>query len=250
MERPYSIGSSFGDYCFEDNDIIVEYIHDDLPEVREDLVERAGGDGSFLRSLHLGPRTIELECRAFRDRWESFDQLKDELAAVLLCGRERELSLRNHFGEYYMAHFTSFSEGDREGGRGIGAFTLTFVASDPVRYGRVREAEIPSGGSVGIDVTGTYPTNVSIRCESATGDDGSGVWGVRFDEGDFCHVEMPTSSGSVRIDCADRSVRVNGSVSMVTLDSNWPTLAPGSHAVRMDLGTGQGAVVRWQERVL
>ena len=248
MEKPYALSSSFGDFCFEDNGIIIESIGDPFPEIREDMHEIVGGDGSVLRSLHLGPRTITLECRAFRDRWRDFDRMLDELAANLLVAGERTLVLRNHFGEYYVAHLSDFAQGDRDGGTGIGAFTLTFTASDPVRFGRIQEIEIPSGGTVTIDVAGTYPASVSLSAEMAVRSVGSGVWGVRFDEGDFVHVGLSSGVQSrVLIDCHDRSVRVNGAVSMITTDSFWPELMPGKHVVRMDQGTG-GATLTWQER--
>lgn len=250
MEKPYGISSSFGNYCFEDNDIIVEYIHDDLPEIREDMVEIVGGNGSVLRSLHLGPRTITLDCRAFKEKWHDFDELKDELAAVLLCGTEKVLSLRNHFGEWYMAHFTGFSEGDREGGTGIGGFTLTFVASDPIRYGRIREATIPESGRLEFDVTGTYRTDISVTCPNAKRSESSKVWGLRFDDGDRLHVPIPSAMISkVEIGSNSRAVRVNGKVSMITLDSDWPVLEAGTHEVRLEQGTGD-VTIRWQERIL
>lgn len=247
MEKPYALSSNFGEFCFEDNDIIVESIDDGFPEIREDMHEVVGADGSVLRSYHLGPRTITLECRAFKERWRDFDRFRDELAANLLVG-ERTLALRNHFGEHYVAHLTGFEPGDREGGTGIGAFTLTFTASDPIRYGRIQEVTIPSGGYVEFDVAGTYMAKVSLSANAAIRATASTVWGVRFDEGDFIHLKIPTGEQSrVVVDCHDRSVKINGATAMITPDSFWPTLTPGSHVARMDQGTGE-ATLTWQER--
>lgn len=248
MEKPYALPSSFGTYCFEDHDIIVESIREEFPEIREDMHEIVGGDGSVMRSTHLGPRTITLECRAFRDKWLDFDSLRSELAAMLYTRDERELALRSHFGEHYMAHLSGMEEGDREGGCGIGLITLTFTASDPIRYGKVHEVTVPSGGSVDIDVSGTYPARVALQSTVAIRSLSSGVWGVRFDEGHPLHVKIPTAQQStIAIDCSDTSVQINGATGMITLDSHWPELTPGRHVVRMDQGTGNGRLI-WQER--
>jgi predicted phage tail component-like protein len=248
MDKPYALSSSFGTYCFEDHDIIVESILEEFPEIREDMHEIVGGDGSVLRSTYLGPRTITLECRVFRDRWLDFDSVRSELSALLYTRDERELALRSHFGEHYLAHLSGMSEGDREGGVGIGAITLTFTASDPIRFGRVHEVTVPSSHTVEIDVAGTYPASVSLASDVAIKSMSSDVWGVRFDEGHPLHVKLPTGQQSrVSIDCRNTSVSVNGVTGMITLDSHWPELTPGRHVVRMDQGTGD-ATLTWQER--
>ena len=46
MEKPYALPSSFGTYCFEDHDIIVESILEEFPEIREDMHEITGGESS------------------------------------------------------------------------------------------------------------------------------------------------------------------------------------------------------------
>ena len=167
---------------------------------------------------------------------------------MLYTRDERELALRSHFGEHYMAHLSGMVEGDREGGVGIGAITLTFTASDPIRFGSVHEVTVPSGGTVEIDIAGTYPASMSLETQTATRSLSSGVWGIRFDEGHPLHVKLPTGQQSaVSIDCRDASVAINGVTGMITLDSHWPELTPGSHVVRMDQGTGN-ATMRWQER--
>jgi hypothetical protein len=71
---------------------------------------------------------------------------------------------------------------------------------------------------------------------------------VRFDDGDYLRVAIPTSSATpVEIDCESRVARVGGNVSMVTMDSDWPMLSPGRHVARNDVGTGS-ATLTWEER--
>jgi len=248
MNMPYDLSSSYGDYCFEERDIIVERIHDDLPELKADVFDRVGGDGSVLRSAHLGERKIVLECRAYRTRWREFDKVKDEMAQLLMLDGEHVLSLRNHFGEYYLARLVAFSEDDRIGGTGIGQFTLTFTAYDPIRFGSKQIATVPSGGSVDIDVSGSYPTTFTVNTNVATRDSTTQLWGLRFDDGDFLYVKIPTNGTTpVSMDSYTRQVSVANQPSIVTLESNWPFLKAGTHTVSMAMGTGP-ATIEWQER--
>lgn len=246
MEKPYAISSSYGSFCFEDNDIIVESIVDELPTLKTDTVERIGGEGSVLRSAHLTERNITLECRVFKDTWQDFDRLKDQLAGMLLQSARR-LSLRNHVGEYYEAKLMGIVESERQGGTGIGALTLSFTAFDPVRFGQTKVISVGTSSQT-VAISGTYPASIEMEATGVRPDSSTGLWGIRFDEGDFLHVKMSTgSTHTVVIDCYTRTVRVDGVTKIVTLDSNWPVLDAGVHTARIDLGTGT-ATVSWQER--
>ena len=241
-----------GDLCLEDMGIVVERVHDDPPEARPTTVDVPGRNGSVLRELTYGPRDITLECRVFAPKWHDFDRVIDDISAALMDGQEHELHVRTHPGEHYMAYLSSVTQGDRIGGTGIGYMELAFVASDPWRYGRQESVTVPSGGSATFLVGGTAPARVSVRTSYAVRDNSSTVWGVRFDEGDFMHVRTGSSSHRrVVIDSSTRSVTVAGVASMLTFDSDWITLSPGRHTVRMDEGTlygGGSCTVRWRER--
>ena len=64
------------------------------------------------------------------------------------------------------------------------------------------------------------------------------------------HVKLSSSSTRrVEIDGTARIAKVSGALDMITLDSVWLELAPGSHTLVMDKGTGS-AVVTWRERWL
>jgi hypothetical protein len=130
-------------------------------------------------------------------------------------------------------------------------FSVEFVCHDPVAYGDEHSVTIPSGGSVEFEVGGTLPAvGIGVVAASAVRNSSSGVWGVRFDEGDFMHVALPSSSSrKVEIDADNRTVKVANATDMITLDSSWPKLEPGSHVARMDQGTG-AATLTWIERYL
>lgn len=236
-----------GKLCLEDMGIVVERVHDDPPANRPEASDVPGRHGQVLRGLTLEPRTITLECRAFRKRWEDFERLKDELAP-LLVEEELFVSVRTHPGEHYLAHLDSITEGDRIGGTGIGYLELAFTADDPIRYGARKTAAIASAGSTTVLVGGNMPAIVSLSSDAAVRGGNSTVWGIRADEADFMHVATGADTAkAVVIDGITRSVTVAGETKMLTLDSNWLTLKPGGHAVRMDEGTG-AATLSWQER--
>lgn len=236
-----------GSMCLEDMGIVVERVHDVLPEVRAETTDVPGRHGSVLSGTTLAPREIMLECRAFRDSWQDFEVLKDELSAVLHQGGPFALYLRNHPDEYYIARFVSMSEGDRIGGTGIGYLELNFMADDPLRYGPMKSLAVTTS-SVTFYVEGSTPAAISIASDTAVRSPASEVWGVRFDDQDFVHIGIPVSTASsVSIDCESRTASVNNATAMVTLDSDWPILKPGVHTARIDQGSGS-ATVTWQER--
>lgn len=237
-----------GELCLEDMGIVVERVHDDPPAARPETVDVPGRDGDMLRAVGYEPRQIVLECRVFGKRWADFDRAIDEIAANAMNHGTVGLSVRTHPGETYDAVLDSITQGDRVGGTGIGYMELSFTAHDPYRRGRRRTATIPSGGSVQFHVGGTAPADVIVESSVAVRSSGSTVWGVRFDEGAFLHV--PTGSSSARrvdIDCPARTVRVGNGTAMLTLDSDWPELLPGTHVARMDEGTGAATLI-WVER--
>ena len=108
---------------------------------------------------------------------------------------------------------------------------------------------VPSGGSISFNVGGTYRARPRITA-SAVRDSSSQVWGLKLDNADFVHVVTGSASArSVDIDCDGRTCIVNSSTSMITLDSDWLELAPGTHTLVMDKGTG-AATVKYRERWL
>lgn len=239
-----------GDIVLEDLDIVVERVHDDPPAARVETQDVPGRDGTVLREITYEPRTIVLECRVFGKRWKDFESIRDILVTELMTHEEEQLVVRTHPDEYYMAHLNSITEGDRIGGTGIGYLELEFSASDPWRYGDTRSVTVPSGGSVEFSVRGNLPATVSINAAAAVRNGSSSIWGVRFDEVDFAHIATGSDSArKVEIDGTTRTAKVSDAVSLITLDSNWPTLSPGRHTARMDQGTGD-AVLTWQERSL
>ena len=244
MEKSY-----FDGRAFEDMGLVVERVHDPIPEMREEMQAKTNRHGSYLDSLTMSPREITLECRYLGDEWQDFDDMMDELAAWLITEDERPLVLRTRAGQHYMAHFSSYSEGDREGGSGIGGFELTFVASDPVRYGEDRALIVKNGGSKTFDVGGTERADLVVDVRNAVRSDKYvAVSFTRGTETSVLRVAPPDGAAhSIRLDAANRATTVDGSVSGITLDSDWPDFKPGRWTVSVSEGTGT-ATLSWTQR--
>lgn len=220
------------------------------PSLRVESEQVPGGDGSVLMSLQLDELTITAHCTLRRRYYHEWERVRMELAAAFTKMGERELTLPDEPGLYRMAT-ASLSNSVKTPLEPPVTFDVEFTCHSPVAYGDVHSVAIPSGGSVEFEVGGMLPAvDIGVAAASAVRSSSSGVWGVRFDEGDFMHVALPSgSSRKVEIDADGRTVKVANATDMITLDSSWPKLKPGTHVARMDQGTG-AATLTWIERYL
>lgn len=126
---------------------------------------------------------------------------------------------------------------------------VAFEQVEPCLFGASRSASLASASSASLTVGGTHPTRPTITAAAAIRDSTTGLWGVSFDNDAYVlRVPLPTAlQTAVSIDCDSRAVLVDGEVSNITLESDWPELAAGTHTVAMDLGTG-AASLAWVER--
>ena len=126
---------------------------------------------------------------------------------------------------------------------------VNFRLLEAAAYGDTVTVTVPSGGSLTFTVDGTYPTKPTITANAAR-DGSSQVWGLKLDNGAFLHVATGSASArDVVLDCENRTLTIQGAVALPTLDSDWFELAPGTHTLTMDKGTG-AATVTYKERWL
>jgi len=159
----------------------------------------------------------------------------------------KKLVLPDTPDRYYMA----IPSGSLDLQRYIEAETasVTFDIVDPIAYGREVTVTVPSGGSVTFNVGGTYKTKPRIE-SSAVRDSTALVWSLKLDNLDHIHVATGSADATtVKLDCDERTCKVGNQVSMITLDSDWLELEPGTHTLVMDYGTG-AATVTFNERWL
>lgn len=168
------------------------------------------------------------------------------LGGILYAKEPKRLSLSSDDGLYCMAIVSG--QPDMHELVRTGYVYVTFQPMHAALYGTTRTATIPSGGSVTVTVGGNYPTRPRVQAPNAIRNTSSGVWGIRLDEGDFIHVPLSATS-RVDADSDTRVCTVNGAITMPTLDSSWLEMAPGTHTLRNDQGSG-ASTVTWIERWL
>lgn len=242
MRKSYFDGESF-----ESHGVVVERIHDDLPAMREEMEPWPGRHGSRVNSLTLDAREITLECRFLGDRWGDFESMKEDLAAWLVTDTDRRLQLRNHPGQYYMAHYASFSEGDRLGTTGIGGFELAFTAPDPIRFGEERAYVISDGEIHNVEIGGTEQADMRVTVRNARRDEGRKGVRVSFHDAGL-EVPIPdTRAHTLTFDCVNHVATLDGKLTGVTLFSAWPRLGPGRFRCGITKGTGT-VTLSWTQR--
>lgn len=220
-----------------------------FPQARVVTETVPGMDGEIVVEQTIGPRYVSFRLWAFSmDHARLYEDMAD-IATLLLESKELVLSISDEGGR--IRNVVLDGELDFDEYEERGSMPITLKQPDP--YCDLHEsytALVPSGSLVDI-VTYGHVTAFTITADEAYSDVSSNVWGLRFDEGDFLHVELPNSesSHSIEIDCDERIVLVDGVASMATLDSDWPDLQVGVHTVRMDQGTGDASIT-WRKRCL
>ena len=218
-----------------------------LPPTLPDMRYAAGMDGGYLAGNRLQPLEITVKARLATDTIDDreIQQRWAEAVATMRTDGPRPLSLTE--GRYWLAVLADESPLDFK--TYSATAELTFVCPDPVAYGIERTVTVPSGGSVTFNVGGSYPAKPKIAA-AAVRNSTSLVWGIRLDNADYIHVATGNASArNVALDCQARTCTVAGAVSLPTLDSDWLELAPGTHTLSMDNGTG-AATVSYRERWL
>lgn len=242
MDKTY-----FDGVAFESLGIVVERVHDDLPGMREGMEPYPNRHGSYVTGLTLGPREIRLECRALMPMWSDFEALKEAVAAWVVTKDDRRLQLRNHPGQYYMAHYTSFEEGDRVGGTGIGAFELTFTAPSPLRYGDTM-VRVFSGTRERVIIGGSDMPDMTVEVRGARRREDTKDYELGFN-GDRLGVRLESGTHNLTFDLNRRVAKEGTSNRGVTQFSKWPDVQPGTWDIEQLEGTGT-VTVTWTQRYL
>ena len=234
---------------FDGHDIESLFVCGD-PEIsilnaKPDLREVSGRDGAAFVGLTYGTSTISFAIAvqgSASERRAAFSTL----GKWLDVDEPKRLVLPDTPDRFYLAvpHAPLKLE------RAIGAEVadVTFELTDPIAYGTYKTESLASGGSKSITVGGTARTFLRVVANSAVRNATSLVWGVKVDDVDFVHVATGSSSSrKVEIDSQARTCKVANALTLPTLDSTWLELAPGSHTVAMDNGSGAAALY-WYER--
>lgn len=217
-----------------------------VPKPRVSTQEVPGLDGYFAMGTDFEPPEVVLYVYATGMGRAERREAAHDLMKKLLVRDFKRLEFGDDGGRYYMAQPSGdldFHEFVRSG-----SLTVPMLVRDAAMYGATRSASVGTSATT-VQVGGNYPARPVVVSSTAT-KSSSNLWGVRVDGGDFVRVPLTSSgSASVTIDCAARTARVAGVTSMVTLDSDWLELSPGSRTVVIDQGGGT-ATMTWTERWL
>jgi predicted phage tail component-like protein len=220
-----------------------------FPPFNAQSVEIDGRDGSVLKGVSLGTRSVSFRLWSFsQDHNYMYTQFQ-MLLELLVTSFEHQLIFSDELG--LVRTVTLVSELDFDEYVERGSILLEFVMYDQLREyeGQSMTISVPSGGSAQFVAQHSNP-HILVTAQAAQRDASTEMWSLTFDEGDYVRLKLPTAlATTVSIDCKERRVLVGGEVSMLTLESDWPRLAAGTHTVRMDLGTG-AATISIRERCL
>ena len=236
---------------FDGHDLTQDYYVSDLQEQllprNVGSVKAGGRDGEIYTGVTLASRTITMTLTAKGSTPALVQQAGRALAAILAVDEPKPLSISIDGGIYYMAVPTSPNVGQRW--RHAKRHDVEFRALDPIGYGEQRTATVPSGGSVTIDVGGTYPTMPLITAQYARNGSG-GYWRILKEDGTYVLAKLSSGASGVPViaDCEARTLKVNGNVALMDPEADWLVLEPGTHTLSMT-GTG-AATVTWRERWL
>lgn len=207
--------------------------------------EVPGRDGTLFGGVRLAERTVTLAMTVHGDTDGERQAAARALAAALATDAPAPLAISVDGGRYWMAVPTSGSDAVRW--RHHTSFEVEFLCPDPVAYGETRTVSVPSGGSVALEVGGTYPTRPVVSASAALNDGTAGEWRLTLDGGTYLSADAPTAR-SVVADCAERTLVVAGATAMLDPYADWLVLEPGAHTLAM---TGTGAAsVSYTERWL
>jgi hypothetical protein len=211
-----------------------------LPELSELM------RGSKVRSVRIGTSTVTIPLVAKRGHMVDVRESISALLSWLDVDGARYLSLSDDRGKRRLVVPTGVDIGDHEWND---VLTLTFEQVDPMLLGNT-VSMAPTGFPVSFNVGGDAPTRPVITCGAAASTQSVGrLWSMRLDGNVDMGVVLPsTAAASLSIDCAERTAKVNGAVSMIPLEHDWLELTPGRHTISLPNGTASGVTISWVER--
>jgi len=205
-----------------------------------------GGDRLAVKGADFGTPSLSLVF-VLRPGCDAPSEVR-AISALLASREPRKLELGEDHGLYCMA--IPFGEPTWRRLPNGSSVEFQFLVTEAAMYGEERTATVPSGGSVTIDVGGTYPTRPTVAAAAAVRNSSTGLWGLQLDNGPVLDFAFGSNTArAVSADCGSRASEVDGVTALPTLGSTWLEFGPGQHTVSMHEGTG-AATLTWRERWL
>lgn len=213
------------------------------PRVKTEEVP--GRDGAIVTDVTYASPTVRLNVISKQAPRDVRAGMR-ELSSLFAVREPRPLQFSGDDGRYYMALPSSLDWSEFVTS---GRLTVEFTVPEVAMYGREVSVAVPSQGSVTFNVGGSHPTALKAAAR-VWRDATTHRWGLRLDEGDFVHIDIPENTNStVTVDGERRVCTLDGVTVVPTLNSDWLILEPGVHTLRNDVGSGS-TTVTWTERWL
>lgn len=195
-------------------------------------VEVQGRDGVVFTGTTLSSYTVSVTLVALGETAEGMREAMRRLASWLAVDEPCALSFSDEPALYRLA--IPSDVGDLETlGVVNGQAEVTFTVCDPWLYGQT-QAFASTGGVATFTVGGTLPTPVKLTCPAA-----SGTYTVTDESGNYSSVAVGSTAKALAIDAGQGTVTVGGAASIMTLQSDWLILDPGTHTLKRTSGSGE-----------
>ena len=214
-----------------------------VPEFVPNLIDRLGG-GAYVNGMRVGTADITMRLVVLPN--VDVRQAVSTLLSWLDVGTPQWMAISRDEGRRRRVVATgapTIEDTEYED-----VLTLELLQVDPYLYGTSRSVTVTSTYTTTITVGGDAATSPSIVSTNATRRAADNLWGVIADGSTSALVKLPTAlQTAVSIDCDAHTVTVGNDTAALTLESDWPELAPGNHTIVIGAGGGT-ATVTWVER--
>lgn len=200
-----------------------------------------GRNGIVVTGTRMDAYDVTVTFIALRKTPEDLHEAFLTLASWLTVDEACPLAFSDEDGRYRMAWPSGVGD-ITERGLTDGYVDVTFRCYEGCQRGKTWTKDSTSG-VVDIDIKGSIAAPLTLTSDAASGD-----WTVRDEDGNLMSFACGSGSKRFVVDTEAGSVLVGGIATMLTLDSDWLTLAPGKHTLTRTSGSGEFSVTyteRW-----
>lgn len=232
MSLPKSIGVIFNGHAISDYFVINDVYRPLRATPRLSTKQVEGRDGTVLLGVCAGDYNPRVKITAMDVTDERLRRTIHELAGWLDVSEPAPLQFSDEPDMYRMAVPQTQGDLDKLSTKDA-QVEITFMCPDPWIFGKSYEFD-SSSGSCEFEIFGNKETDVYIYSSAA-----SGNFSLMDETGNTARVAVGDVAKTLAIDSANSTVLVNGSAQMLSLDSDWITLAPGKHSLTRTAGSGE-----------
>lgn len=239
----------FDGHCLSDLFTVEYHMERSLQKWAPNVIEAPAAIGALFGGTQAQPVTITMQLYTFEKTRDERQEALRTLAGWLAVDSPRVLQLADEGGRWRYA--IPDEDTPIEAFLNAESVQISFICPDPRLWGKRRTVTCPKDGSVTFSVGGTAPSMPTVTTTVAASAEGQ-QWTLTLEDGTFL-LYQPTYTGALQsralaIDCAERTLTVDGTTKMLSPLADWLTLAPGEHTLTMGgEATGGSASIAWHE---